>query len=353
MSIPRNPVKGITREVTRDVTSSPGGGASGILLTNIMEQWTSSENLLSGSWDTTGIDCSIDVTAIDTVRTVANVGSIRGNLDALYPKANTFTVTVDVEVVSGSADFKIILMDNFSLSNNIASSTITGSGASTRYGAVIDASGALGTTINKAGIILEIGSVLKVKNFMVELVTSRATTNPSTYVPNSVSKLLNGYMEQVDNSTPGDTVPVGCPASGGADTNTTNTGWCWGVSTFWNINNNVLQNTRGSVGDSIHTKQTSIAGRRYNWQMTTSVGATPGAMLVAGQSQATAGSIGQQSGTVVATGVSELVTGTSGVNTELTDVSVVEVDSTTNTDGSTIRSSIGDLTINPTTSVVS
>lgn len=356
ISIPIETDGMITQSITFEGTSTLDLGTTKILINNILNQWSSSENLLSGSWQTFS-NLTIDQTKKNTLLVTGN-GNLRVNLDQEYTKGDVFTIAFDAST-NVVGDFSVTLIDNFTAPS--AAVIIPIDSTKRRYAATIDSSGIIGSTVGviQFGFTNYVsGSELIIERVTVENVTGRTTTNPSTYIPKSVSVQLNGHMEQADNSVPSLTVANGCPTADDKlqDLNTTNDGWCWGLNTAWSIAGNALSCT--GAFQSIHSKQFGIEGRTYNYQFTISVTALLSVVSIAGTPAPGSSVIGTHTGSVIAQlaggGDPQLFVTTSGTSpgSTITKVSIVELNQETLIDGAVMRSSYGDTTVDPITYIV-
>lgn len=310
---------------------------------NVLAKWTSSENLLAGSWAAIAAGTTIIQTAEDTVNFTSN-GSLRGGLNAGFVKGDIFTVSVDVKNVDVSATIKIAVVDNFGTSNG-CEQVIVPDGTWKRYAVTLDTSSIFGSTLTDVALGVAdyvSGNTIQCRRWQVEDVTARANQNPSTYLPKGVSKALNSYFHQED------LTGTGTIAANG-DANTTNDGWLWGNSA-WEITGNKANSQ--SIGQSWHCKQDSVIDRFYDYHYSIdAVGFLGGGVTFCGS--AADGSAGaDKTDRIQATTVSELVTGTNNTGLIVDHIAVVECDATTGVDGVANRAAYGDLTVDPITFVV-
>lgn len=328
-----------------------------VVVKNTLSQFTSSENLLSGGYVATGgSGANFNTDATDELDLVATAGGIQIPIDSLS-KTEDLTLSIDLWSPDISAPLLVKLFDGITAyipdegQKSIAIDT-----ERKRYSVTVNTAGGFGANVTHVVVIyaaVQTGT-LKASRIMVEKVTGKTNKNPSTYVPNSVSKQLNGFMQESDSSVPALSVANGCPLFDGTqDLNTTNSGWCWGSSTSWEITGNLL--TSGAPFNSIHSKQFSSAGRYYDYQYTIGVVKLLVLPQICGISVASGqDAIGNHSGRVLASSVEQLFTGSSGLSAggTISDVSIIECDPDTNTDGAQFRASYGDLTVDAVTKVV-
>jgi len=233
---------------------------------------------------------------------------------------------VDLTDVSLTGNIKITFVDNFGVEVTVGAIVITLTGVQTTYAGIIDTSTAFASTINKLRFKPDTGVTGTFKLTKIQVQCNRV---PSGYVPNFVSKQLNGSFNEAD-ATGIPPIPAVNP-----ENNTTNSGWYWGQAK-WVIAGGKIT-SQNVIAGSLHSKQGFEEGRLYDWYVTVAVQDLLG-VTIAGDTSIgllTAGS--SYSGQVVgaAGGGDQLLTATSSfvLGTELTHFYIIELDINTGVDG--------------------
>ena len=292
--------------------------------TNGLAANASSENILTPGWITKGANTVKD--DIDTVTFAAGTNFIDVDLDAGFVVNDVMSFRVDLTDVSLTGDLKITFVDNFGLEVVAGTITVTLAGTVRTFAGLIDTSPTFGSTIDKLRIKPDTGVL---GTFKITKVQAQKDNTPSGYVPNFVSKQLNGSFNE-DDATGAPVIPATDPES-----NTTNSGWYWGQAK-WVIAGGKIT-SQNIIAGSLHSKQKYIEGRLYDWYVTVGVqdllgvtiaGDTTPGILAAGASYN-----GQVTGVYSSNGQLAVATSAFILGTELTHFYIVELDEQTGVDG--------------------
>ena len=322
-----------------------------VVVKNLLSKFTSSENLHTAGWAVTN-GAVIDVTQENAITYTADAAAgVRVSIDNSILKGDFLTVSFDAWSPDISDDLLIKPQESVSSAQYTPTNgpyKITLSTTRTRYSLTVDTTG--GVFPNVIGMFFTITAsttgTLFIDRVMIEKVTGRSNQNPSTYVPNSVSKQLNSTFNQPSTLDPGITISAGACAL------MDQTGWCWGVSALWTIASQTM--TGQDIAGSLHSRQSSTSGRTYDYKyilsaqamLSFSIGGTT-LTTATDDAGASPGATGTHTGRLVAAGLQQLLVATQGavVGSVFSEFSIIECDSETNVDGAAFRDSAGDLSV--------